>query len=76
MCKYCQRRHKDYRCMIYHLRYECGRKFVCVCGVESTKKGYMVKHIRTKHSDNVDSFMSAFTCRMVVHPITARNQRQ
>lgn len=60
VCPVCLVRYKKLSSLNYHMRNECSRQFVCLCGVRRTRKSALMNHIRTHHAHDFDAYKDSY----------------
>lgn len=60
---------------MYHLRYECGFSFVCLCGKRRTQLGNLMQHIKLKHPNEIEWYKSKYV-KLPINPSTSQKSKQ
>lgn len=53
LCNKCGLKFSQKGSLKFHIRHECGRIHICICGVKCRRKRTMMQHMRSKHPDKI-----------------------
>lgn len=49
LCNKCGLKFSRKENLVFHMRHECGRYYVCVCGTKCQRKCSLMRHMKSKH---------------------------
>lgn len=60
-CNNCGLKFSQKASLVFHIRHECGRYHVCICGAKIKRKRDLMQHMRTKHPEKETFFDTMYT---------------